>query len=244
MEERKNNIHYTAENIRRYLEGQLPPAEMQAMEKAALEDPFLADAIEGFQESLNQPASFESGMKELNKRLNERLNTGSHRKRSGILLMNWQVAASVVLIIGTAALVITYITNKNTKADLAKIIKRDSGAEKTNPMPAMAPVKNTDKSLTPQHTDEDSTATTLNDQVPSDKKSPQNIEPKFNKKKKNTYPDKNLTRTETEKSFKDSSGLYEDENPVAALNRKEEKISPAPGPAADQRKARCSRFVD
>jgi hypothetical protein len=39
---------YTIEDIRKYVNGELTPAQMHAMEKAALDDPFLADAIEGY----------------------------------------------------------------------------------------------------------------------------------------------------------------------------------------------------
>lgn len=45
-----NNVHinYTQADIERYLQGKMTHAEMHALEKAALQDPFLADAIEGF----------------------------------------------------------------------------------------------------------------------------------------------------------------------------------------------------
>lgn len=39
---------YTIEDIRRYLSGSMSPAEMHDMEKAALADPFLADALDGY----------------------------------------------------------------------------------------------------------------------------------------------------------------------------------------------------
>lgn len=39
---------YTALDIEKYHKGQMSPADMHAMEKAALDDPFLADAIEGY----------------------------------------------------------------------------------------------------------------------------------------------------------------------------------------------------
>ncbi|SDE01960.1 carboxypeptidase regulatory-like domain-containing protein [Niabella drilacis] len=39
---------YTIEDIRRYLSGSMSPAEMHEMEKAALTDPFLADALDGY----------------------------------------------------------------------------------------------------------------------------------------------------------------------------------------------------
>jgi TonB family protein len=44
---------YNAAAIKRYLDGDMTPAEMYALEKAALDDPFLAEAIEGYQ---NMPA--------------------------------------------------------------------------------------------------------------------------------------------------------------------------------------------
>ena len=40
MEEGKEHKHYPAEYLRKYLDGELTGPEMQALEKAALEDPF------------------------------------------------------------------------------------------------------------------------------------------------------------------------------------------------------------
>lgn len=44
----KDTINYTAQDIERYYNGGLSPAQMNALEKAALDDPFLADALEGY----------------------------------------------------------------------------------------------------------------------------------------------------------------------------------------------------
>ena len=49
MERSKKQIVYTATDIQKYLSGKLTPAEMHAIEKAALEDPFLAEAMEGYE---------------------------------------------------------------------------------------------------------------------------------------------------------------------------------------------------
>ena len=46
------NKNYSAEEIRSYVLGQMNRDEMHAIEKAALEDPFLEDAIEGMREAL------------------------------------------------------------------------------------------------------------------------------------------------------------------------------------------------
>jgi hypothetical protein len=48
MAEQNTHINYSAEDIERYLKGKMSAKEMHDMEKAALQDPFLADAIEGF----------------------------------------------------------------------------------------------------------------------------------------------------------------------------------------------------
>jgi hypothetical protein len=85
---------------------------MQALEKAALEDPFLADAIEGIEESRKHTVSFESGIADLRTKLKERI---SQRKRkTGILfqLSKWQVAASLLFVIGLAVFMVTYINKK------------------------------------------------------------------------------------------------------------------------------------
>ena len=47
MEERKN-IVYTAVDLQRYHSGTMSEAEMHALEKAALDDPFLSEALEGY----------------------------------------------------------------------------------------------------------------------------------------------------------------------------------------------------
>ena len=48
MDSEKAHIIYTVEDIRKYFSGGLTSAEMHAMEKAALEDGFLAEAMDGF----------------------------------------------------------------------------------------------------------------------------------------------------------------------------------------------------
>jgi TonB family protein len=44
----KNNNGFTAQDIERYYSGQMSSLEMHQLEKAAMEDPFLADALEGY----------------------------------------------------------------------------------------------------------------------------------------------------------------------------------------------------
>jgi hypothetical protein len=49
MNNDNKNMIYTARDIEEYLSGKLSASQMHAMEKAALDDPFLAEAIEGYE---------------------------------------------------------------------------------------------------------------------------------------------------------------------------------------------------
>ena len=71
MEEGKEHKHYPAEYLRKYLDGELTGPEMQALEKAALEDPFLSDALEGLEASADYRATLTSDVTDLQHRLAE-----------------------------------------------------------------------------------------------------------------------------------------------------------------------------
>lgn len=111
MSDKENNINYTARDIEQYLAGNLSPQQMHAMEKAALDDPFLAEAMEGYEAVKD---------KEWNNQLvalrEELSNKGSvakviplHKSKN-----NWWKAAAAILIIGTGA-ALPFILNRNTK---------------------------------------------------------------------------------------------------------------------------------
>jgi hypothetical protein len=114
MSDKEKNIIYTARDIEQYLAGNLSPQQMHAMEKAALNDPFLAEAMEGY-EAMNT--------KEWNNHLvalrEEIANKGTvakviplHKSKN-----NWWKAAAAVLIIGGGA-TFTILFNKDKKAEI------------------------------------------------------------------------------------------------------------------------------
>jgi hypothetical protein len=65
------SYHYTTEDIRRYLDGRMTATEMHAMEKAALEDPFLADAMEGLETA--PVSAIQADMQSISKKLQQRV---------------------------------------------------------------------------------------------------------------------------------------------------------------------------
>src|SRR5436190_16351210 len=97
---------FTAADIEQYHRGLLSAKERHALEKAALEDPFLADALEGYAVA---GVDAETDIAELKKRLEERSNerkvipTNTLRNRSSYTWL--KVAAAIILIAGAGLLV-------------------------------------------------------------------------------------------------------------------------------------------
>jgi len=79
-------------DVQQYLRGELPPAEMHRLEKLALDDPFLADALEGLQD--HAPA--DRHLAELRNRLETRVNPEKKPARMPRL----KIAAAVILLLG------------------------------------------------------------------------------------------------------------------------------------------------
>ncbi len=73
MPDNHKHIKPTADLIRRYLAGELDDRTMHALEKQALDDPFLADALEGY--ALYEPDQ-SAAISDLQARLNERISSG------------------------------------------------------------------------------------------------------------------------------------------------------------------------
>ena len=114
MNSDSNNIKdYSAEDIRRYWNNEMSSAEMHALEKAAMDDPFLADALEGYSKLQKDPSD---DMGILQKRLAARSSGAAvvPMKRN-----NWWMAAAVLLLLvglGT----ITLLMNQDRPATISK----------------------------------------------------------------------------------------------------------------------------
>jgi hypothetical protein len=102
----QNDKIFTANDIMRYHSGKMPEREMHAMEKAALEDPFLADALEGYLHTTTP----NQDLADIRQRLFEKKRTPVI-PISGSYGMWLKIAAVLILIIGGGYL--TYYFNSN-----------------------------------------------------------------------------------------------------------------------------------
>jgi len=93
-----NNKRTNISQIRKYLNGELDSAAMHRLEREAQDDPFLMDALEGFEAAgPNEQAS----LNELHKRLQQRVNKKEARV---IPFWYWRAAASFLIIAGIGGL--------------------------------------------------------------------------------------------------------------------------------------------
>jgi hypothetical protein len=123
------NIHaFNAADIEKYHKGLLSNTERHALEKAALDDPFLADALEGYAlPNLNTSADIAALKQQLANRVEERqakvVPLGGGKQNS----FPWLRAAVAVLIIGGAGLLANqFLFNNDKKGNIAQTDKNSS----------------------------------------------------------------------------------------------------------------------
>ena len=107
------------DDIKKYLRGELSPAEMHALEKKALNDPFLEDALQGAAQLGSE--DFDSDVKNLRLSLEQRISQESGRTVS---LWIWpaRIAAGLILV-ALSTFVVVKLTGNKAENDLA--LKRE-----------------------------------------------------------------------------------------------------------------------
>ncbi len=119
MSEYRNHIkQYTAADIQQYLDGRMNAAEMHAMEKAALEDPFLADAIEGIELAKKEynNDTINNDLVQLRNQIAEKSNAGKVRAIASFRW--WRVAAAAIVLIVFGAVTYTFWLKDESKQKL------------------------------------------------------------------------------------------------------------------------------
>lgn len=211
MTEKEANTNYGFSDIHRYLNGQMTAKEMHELERAALGDPFLADAIEGYQNRDKQTS--EKHLNEITAAVqgnqqNTKIITPAKRKRYG-----WLGAASVVFVLGTSVFVL--YQNKNNKR-LATVTRNNVKRDERNDS-----FRNENNS--PITLQQDSVAATMqNAKISAKPKKEESAETALSKKKEHEH-DKIAS---TLPSKKDSMLLAA--APVAALSYRSKKMPAQP----------------
>ncbi len=110
----ENKKIYTAADFADYYAGTMPVKQMYALEKAALEDPFLADALEGYVHTQTATADVE----EIETRLFKK------EKKKGVIIKVatgfWLRIAALLLFVGTAGYFFYWMNSKQQQINVAE----------------------------------------------------------------------------------------------------------------------------
>jgi Gram-negative bacterial TonB protein C-terminal/CarboxypepD_reg-like domain len=117
MNEQKKHTIYTEADIQKYLSGSMTNPEMYAIEKAAMDDPLLAEAMEGY-EAMEQ----KDWSKEL-AALKDKLEASGNASVVPVYSFRkwWRAAAAVTIL--TTGIAVTYLFNKDKTKEIAAITK-------------------------------------------------------------------------------------------------------------------------
>ena len=126
---------FTAEDISRYVRGEMSHADMHAIEMAALNDPFLADAIEGFSvaDATHGNAAIQDVHNELGQALDSRINKNNNDRKAVVPFRRWQVAAAAAVLISAGILGYQSYRDRSQKMQLTATETRSSSATKGLP---------------------------------------------------------------------------------------------------------------
>lgn len=142
MQASESNRTYTAADIEHYHNGSMPPAEMHALEKAALDDPFLADALDGYTHTPTPMEDVTLLKERLQRRTSKVVALLHHRHR-----LAWRAAAVLILLIGSGWLAFYFISPAQYT-----IANRREAAPRTEPQ-AMPPAPADSVRTAPAETD-------------------------------------------------------------------------------------------
>jgi len=147
--ENSNSISYSLKDIKRYRQGLMSREEMHAFEKASMEDPFLADALEGYMEAdINLADEHLSNIRDRVEQIEEKREQAVvvNMPKKGFTL--WKVAAMIIVIAGAG--LITYKVLDKGKIETGTtgtVAKVETPETKPTEVPQVASTKTDSTSL-------------------------------------------------------------------------------------------------
>ncbi|MCS6973132.1 MAG: TonB family protein [Cyclobacteriaceae bacterium] len=117
-----------SKDIKRYRSGEMTPAERHALEREALSDPFLADALEGAE--LLTPEDFQADVNAVNQSVKQQT-----RRNYGMWRMQpWRIAAVLIILVLATFGIINLLQENETRPLAMEYAKPDSSPVIQSPM--------------------------------------------------------------------------------------------------------------
>lgn len=130
MSEKDKQIIYNALDFKRYHSGEMNDQEMHALEKAAMEDPFLADALDGFPNT----NSFEADITEIRSKLFPDKKNKKVIPLFSLLNSQWLKVAAIFILMAATGYFAWQFNNSNKEQPVSKIEKAGQDNSALNSM--------------------------------------------------------------------------------------------------------------
>lgn len=129
MAENNNITDFTSAHIEKYWAGKLSPAEMHALEKAAMDDPFLADALDGYKNTTTAATDLDTLKERVDKRVLAAAPVVSIKQKR----YSWLKVAAAIIIIGGIGLLVQQIVFDNKQhSPIATVNKEEKQKDKVD----------------------------------------------------------------------------------------------------------------
>ncbi len=125
MNNDKKHIIYSAKDIEQYLSGTMSNAAMHAIEKDALDDPLLAEAIDGYSAVENN--DWNKTLAELKEKISAAENTPVVSISQNYFVQRWRVAAAILLV--GSSIAIAYLFTPKNNTDKEQLATKNSAKE-------------------------------------------------------------------------------------------------------------------
>lgn len=147
VSEHKTIKNFTAADIEKYWNKKLSPAEMHDLEKAAMDDPFLADALEGYQHSINPAEELRVLKESFNRKYDDAaVVIPMNRKKYGWL----KVAAAIIVLVGAGLLIQQLVFKNNNGGSPIVTVEKTNDDKKTETVTNESPATPTNESVSNQ----------------------------------------------------------------------------------------------
>lgn len=239
MGEKGHINEYSASDIRRYLAGEMTPSEMRLLELRALQDPFLQDALDGYEEMHSQNPG--QNLKPWLDKIRQLPTEEEENKKAAIIpiwrkkWLQYAVAATVIAGAGWTIFNLSQPDNSVVRQEKAAMVTQaDSTSIEISPAPAILSPTTEPSAETPELQEAESKPAPIPSQSPKKAAAPAPPPSEVTSKSKEAFEDLD---GETAKAEESATTVQDQLAPELAKTAAKAETAPPAAPSGSQKRS-------